>query len=154
MSPRARGPWPGAAVAFKIWPWKAATVTGLLVGGAWFALAASGGDIKAITIASPASLGLVAFFLIGAMTALAAKPGMAGSVPGTADEQAWARRHPWAFALWPALGTAVTVFIVRRTLALWNLEESVLSTAFDGLGRGAAVLVCAALFGMAVARRS
>ncbi|MET8005459.1 hypothetical protein [Nonomuraea glycinis] len=154
MSVQGSGPWPGATVAMRIWPWKVATVTGLVVGGAWFALAASGGGVRAITVASPASLGLVAFFLIGGMTALAARPGMAGSVPGAADGQIWALRHPWAFALWPALATAVAVFAVRRALVLWNLEESLLSTTFDGLGRGAAVLVCVALFGRAVARKS
>ncbi|MDH2427222.1 hypothetical protein [Sphaerisporangium sp. TRM90804] len=131
----------------RLWPWKAAAGTALVVAVAWFALAASGGDVRAIIVASPVCLGLVVFFLLGGIIAVASEP--AGE---RRDARAWALRHPWAFALWPALATAVLVFVVRRLLDLWNLNETLLSSALDGLGRAAAVLVCVALTALAARR--
>lgn len=152
MSSRPYRPRMGTAAVVRLWPWKAATVTGVLVAGVWFAIAASGGEIRAITVASPVCLGLVAFFLIGGIAALGGSGGRGEATGEAGEARAWALRHPWAFAWWPALTTAVAVFCVRRALNLWNLDESLVSSLLDGLGRGAAVLVCVALTGI-MARR-
>lgn len=128
----------------RLWPRRTALQAGLAVAAGWFLLQLLGGEITALSVASPVALGLFTFFAVGAYSALTAA-GRDGS-----STAAWALAHPVQFGVPPALGTALTVFGARQALTLWGLDESLLNSAVDGLARGAIVLAIVAFTGRMV----
>lgn len=143
------------ATTLRLWPWRTATRLAALVFVGWLAFSLLAGEIAAIYVASPISLALFVFFLVGCLNVLMSEGERHGDgdrrstadVPDTAADRAWALRHPWRFGLPAAIATAITVFVARRALTLWDLDETLLSTTLDGLARGAILWVIVGLTG-------
>lgn len=124
----------------RVWPWRTTTrIAGWVLVG-WLAFSALGGGLRGIFVAGPVALALFTFFLVGPLQILFDS--------GSDDpDRRWARAHPWQLGALPAALTAVSVFGARRATTAIGLEETVLSSAGDGLARGAIVLVVVGLAG-------
>jgi hypothetical protein len=91
------------------------------------------------------------FFVWGALSPLIAGSGDAGA---SDEDRAWALRHPWLFAVPPAVAAGAALFVVRRALTLWTLDETVVASAVQALASAGAALLILGLAGMVVRRRS
>ncbi|HEX6469674.1 MAG TPA: hypothetical protein VF069_11315 [Streptosporangiaceae bacterium] len=116
-------------------PWGLAFAGGAVVGGAQLALHVLGGHL---TVAGPLTSGLMAFFLIGSIGALLLK--------GRDRARAWAHRHPWRFAVVPAIGAGATVLPVKLLLSTAGL----FGATFAAMSTAASVFIIVGLIGMVV----
>jgi hypothetical protein len=116
-------------------PWGLALAGGAVIGGAQLLFQLLSGHL---TVAGPLAAGLTAFFLIGSIGALLAK--------SRDRARAWARRHPWRYAVAPALGVGAAVLPVQLLLS----GAGVVGATFDALWTAASVLVIVGLVGMVV----
>jgi hypothetical protein len=116
-------------------PWGVAFAGGAVVTVAHFAAHALAGHF---TLASPVAGGLVVFFLIGAIGALFGK---------SRDRAlAWAHRHPWKYAVAPAIGAgalALPVYLLFSTAGILGATAGAFWTAVS-------VLVTVGLVGLVV----
>ena len=106
-------------------PWRAAAVTGAVVGAGDLGLSLIGGHIGLAMLSGPASLGVLAFFTVAAV----------GSLFGSHRSRAlaWARGNPWKFALAPALACAAVVFPVALVLGGSGFFSAVFSAFWHGI---------------------
>jgi hypothetical protein len=114
-------------------PWGLAFAGGAVVGGAQLVFQLLAGHL---TVAGPLAGGLTVFFLIGSIGALVMK--------GRDRARAWARKHPWRFAVAPAIGAGATVLPVQLLLS----TQGIFGATWDALWTAASVLVIVGLVGM------
>src|SRR6266545_3442087 len=111
-------------------PWGLAIAGGAVVGGAQLAIELLGGHL---TVAGPVAAGLTVLFLIGSIGALLGK---------SRDRAiAWAHRHPWRFAVVPAIGAGVAVLPVKLLFSTAGL----FGATFDAMWTAVSVLVIVGL---------
>jgi hypothetical protein len=128
---RSEKTWIAVSVASQ-GPWAVALAGGAIVGAADLGLHVLTGHL---TVATPLSVAVAMFFLIGAGGALLRR--------GYDRARSWAQRHPWSYASVPAAATAVTVFGVRLVLS----ASGPFDAAWHGLWSGAWVLLLLGLIG-------
>jgi hypothetical protein len=116
-------------------PWGVAFAGGAVVGGAQLAFELLSGHL---TVAGPLAHGLTVFFLIGSIGALLIK--------GRDRARAWAHRHPWRFAVVPAIGAGATVLPVQLLLS----TSGIFGATAEALWTALTVLVTVGLVGMVV----
>jgi hypothetical protein len=116
-------------------PWGVAFAGGAVAAAAHFAAHLLGGHL---TLAAPLTGGLVVFFLIGSIGALLGK--------SRDRARAWAHRHPWKYAVAPAIGVgaiALPVYLLFST-------AGIVGATFDALWTAVSVLVIVGLVGLVV----
>jgi hypothetical protein len=116
-------------------PWGLAAAGGAVIGGGQLAIELLSGHV---TVASPLAAALTVFFLIGPIGALLGK--------GRDRARAWAHRHPWRYAVVPALAAGAAVLPVKLLLS----TAGIIGATGAALGTAATILVIVGLAGMIV----
>lgn len=125
-------------------PWKAAIAAGLLLGAGDILLDLISGDVD---LSGSTGFGIALFTLIAAIGSVA-RPHRGDRV--TREARAWARRHPWRFALYPAAGAAILFYPVQLILD----GEGVFGAARDALLGGAVIYLICGLLTLALRGRA
>lgn len=126
--------WIATAAAMQ-GPWALATAGGAVIGGAQLAIELINGHL---TVAGPLASGLMTFFLIGSIGALLGKE--------RDRARAWAHRHPWRFAVVPAIGAAAVDLPVKLVLS----SAGIFGATADAMWTALSVFVIVGLVGMVV----
>jgi hypothetical protein len=116
-------------------PWGLAAAGGAVVGGAQLIIELSGGHLS---VATPLASGLMAFLLIGSIGALLGK--------NRDRARDWAHRHPWRFAMVPAIGAAAADLPIKLLLS----SAGIFGATFDAMWAAVSVFVIVGLVGMVV----
>jgi hypothetical protein len=123
----------GTLAAF-LWPWKPALVGGAIGAGGSLLLGLL--PPVGISLLGSVSTGLFLFFLVGGVASvLRTRSSSPASESGRAGR--WIARHPWRYALVPALALLATLFVAGLVL-----PGAALGALFGGFGP--AVMVFAA----------
>ena len=120
-----------ATAAASQGPWGLAAAGGAVIGGVQLAAGH-------LTLAGPLASGLMVFFLIGSI----------GALLGKSRDRArdWAHRHPWRFAVVPAIGAGVVDLPVKLVLS----SAGIFGAAADAMWTALAMFVIVGLVGMVV----
>ncbi|MGJ6967555.1 hypothetical protein ACSDR0_37115 [Streptosporangium sp. G11] len=132
-----------AGAALRGAPWKTAAVAGGATAATGFVLSvfANGGDLPWAM-----AIGIGLFSLIAAIGSIS-RPAVGDRV--TREARLWALRHPWRFALYPALGSAILLYPVQLVLD----REGVFGAALDALQGGLAIYLITAFVAMTLKGR-
>ncbi|MGI5492789.1 hypothetical protein [Microtetraspora malaysiensis] len=134
-----------AGAALRGAPWKTAAVSGGAVAGVGF--------LMGVILPGPADLawalclGIRVFTLVAAIGAIA-KPDHGDRV--TQQARRWSLHHPWRFALYPGIGSAVLMYPVQLVVG----REGVFGAAWDALWGGALVYLITAVLALSMRRRA
>jgi hypothetical protein len=124
-----------ATAAASQGPWGLAAAGGAVIGGVQLAAELAGGHL---TLAGPLASGLMVFVLIGSIGALLCK-----SRDRARD---WAHRHPWRFAVVPAVAAGAVDLPVTLILG----SAGIFGAAADAMWAALSVFVIVGLVGMVV----
>ena len=120
-------------------PWGTAVVTGGVVAAGDFALHVLGSGLSGFhlsALSGSVAMGVVAFFVVAAAGALwRAKPSRAIR---------WARRHPWRFAVMPAIACAAIALVLSVVTG-----GGIISGVLSGLWHGGVVYGLTGVAGLA-----
>jgi hypothetical protein len=134
----------GTIAAF-LWPWKPALLGGAIGAGGSLLLGLL--PPVGISLFGPLSAGLFLFFLVGGVGSVwRTRSSSPASEAGRAGR--WIARHPWRYALVPALALLATLFVAGVVL-----PGSALGALFSGFGEAAVVFAATGIVA-AVQRRS
>jgi hypothetical protein len=132
-------------IATFLWPWKPALVGGAIGAGGSLLLGLL--PPVGISLFGALSTGLFLFFLVGGVASVLRTR---SSGPGSDYARAgrWVARHPWRYALVPALALLATLFVAGLVL-----PGSAVGALLSGVGEAAAVFAATGIVA-AVQRRS
>ncbi len=132
-----------AGAALRGAPWKAAAVTGGAVATTSILLGLIAGSAD---LAWALGVGVTLFTLVASIGAIS-KPNIGDRV--TQQARNWSLRHPWRFALYPAAGAAILIYLIQLVLD----GEGVFGAAWDSLWGGAWIYLLTGIVAMAMRGR-
>ncbi|HEU5160341.1 MAG TPA: hypothetical protein VFU43_25305 [Streptosporangiaceae bacterium] len=124
-----------ATAAASQGPWGLAAAGGAVIGGVQLGAELLGGHL---TVAGPIASGLIVFLLIGSVGALLGKD--------RDRARDWAHRHPWRFAIAPAIAAAAVDLPVKLVLS----SAGLVGATADAMWAALSVFVIVGLVGMVV----
>lgn len=134
-----------AGAALRGAPWKTAAISGGAVTATSFAMG--------VLLPGAADLSWALFLGISVCALVASIGAMSKPDEGdraTRQSRLWALRHPWRFALYPGIGTAILMYPVQLIID----NEGVFSAAWDALWNGAFIYLITGLITLTMRGRA
>jgi hypothetical protein len=134
-----------AGAALRGAPWKSAAVSGGAVAATSYAMG--------MVLPGPADLswalwlGISVFAVVASIGAIT-KPDAGDRA--TRQSRLWSLRHPWSFALYPGIGTAIAMYPIQLVID----GEGVFGAAWDAAWNGAFVYLATALIALTMRGRA